>query len=358
MPDSAVYPVLGTMTMGIQGQVKPDAAAEIIKSFCEAACAASPKGVMIDTARVYQASTPEGDTETILGHIFSANPALREKVHIATKVNHGMPPHRSLSKQSVIEQCNTCLSKLQLSCIDLLYLHSPDIKTDLEDTLSGIDELHKQGKIKEFGLSNYPAWAVVDIWHRCKARGIVLPTVYQGMYNAITRDMERELVPVARQFGLRLMMYNPLAGGLLSGRYTSVDDVANASEGRFSKEFGAGKMYQDRYSKEAILEGLNALKAACDAEGILLPDAALRWTLHHSLLHSGDGVIFGVSKVSQLSSNLAAWSAGPLPSSVVEACEAAWEAARPACEPYFRGFGAKAGGIELFLELLSKRSKL
>merc|ERR1740120_329940 len=106
-----------------------------------------------------------------------------------------MGPHFNLSKQSVMEQCNTSLQKLGVESIDLFYLHSPDIETDLDDTLAGIDELHKQGKIKEFGLSNYPAWAVVDIWYRCKARGMVVPTVYQGMYNAITLDMEREIVP-------------------------------------------------------------------------------------------------------------------------------------------------------------------
>merc|ERR1711953_932465 len=102
--------------------------------------------------------------------------------------------------------------------------------------------------------------------------GMVLPTVYQGMYNVITRDMEREIVPVAREFGLRLYMYNPLAGGLLSGRYKTVEDLATATQGRFSEEFdrafgsqvkaGTG-LYRSRYSKTAIFEGLDVLRKAC-----------------------------------------------------------------------------------------------
>merc|ERR1712048_637400 len=202
--------------------------------------------------------------------------------------------------------------------------------------------LHKEGKIKEFGLSNYPAWAVVDIWYRCKARGMVLPTVYQGMYNVITRDMESEIVPVARQFGLRLYMYNPLAGGLLSGRYKTVEDLATATEGRFSEQFdkafgsqvkaGTG-LYRSRYSKSPIFEGLDVLRKACApagdentgseapkmvedrtevvngykvhlqvtesgprAQGVEMSNVALRWLLHHSQRASGDGIIIGVSR--------------------------------------------------------------
>merc|ERR1719221_260889 len=192
------------------------------------------EGTLIDTARIYQYATPDGDTETVLGKIFAANPEVRPAIRIATKANPLVKPHMSLSKKSVVEQCEVSLQKLGLDYVDLFYLHSPDIKTDLEDTLSGVDELHKEGKIKEFGLSNYPAWAVVDIWHRCKNKGMVLPTVYQGMYNVITRDFESEIVPVAREFGLRLYMYNPLAAGVLTGRYTTIDDLASASEGRFS----------------------------------------------------------------------------------------------------------------------------
>eukprot|EP00401_Gymnodinium_catenatum_P041619 CAMPEP_0117473258 /NCGR_PEP_ID=MMETSP0784-20121206/8680_1 /TAXON_ID=39447 /ORGANISM="" /LENGTH=408 /DNA_ID=CAMNT_0005267455 /DNA_START=104 /DNA_END=1330 /DNA_ORIENTATION=- len=391
------------MTFGAEGQVKPDVAGIILRSFVGAGCTKTSAGSLIDTARIYQQATPDGDTESTLGAIFGTFPSLERRTSVATKVNPNMAPHYSLSKQSVIDSCETSLSKLGLDCIDLFYLHAPDINTDLDDTLAGVKQLHEEGKIKEFGLSNYPAWAVVDIWHRCKARGMVVPTVYQGMYNVITRDMERDIVPVAREFGLRLYMYNPLAGGLLSGRYATMEDLSSATDGRFSAEFdsafgtnlkaGTG-IYRKRYSKQPFFDAVQTLRDACaraadgpptgagaaepvaNAEGtetctfvdgirvrvqveekppqprcVDMASVALRWLIHHSHLGPGDGVILGVSKREHLVANLAAWQAGPLPSHILDACDAAWEAARPVCEPYFRGYGAMPGGIEKFVAL-------
>mmetsp|Transcript_90099 Transcript_90099/g.160459 ORF Transcript_90099/g.160459 Transcript_90099/m.160459 type:complete len:420 (+) Transcript_90099:33-1292(+) len=402
--EAKVVPVLGTMTFGAQGQIKPDTVAEVLRAYIGTGFTKTGAGALIDTARIYQAATPDGDTEATLGQVFDTFPSLLSRVSIATKANPAMAPHHSLSKESVIEQCNTSLEKLGVDCIDLFYLHTPDIKTDVTDTLDGINELHKTGKIKEFGLSNYPAWAVVDIWHKCKNRDMVLPTVYQGCYNVITRDMEREIVPVAREFGLRLYMYNPLGGGLLSGKYSKLDDLTGASVGRFSAEFDkafggslkAGTvLYRQRYGKQAIMEGLDILAKACapkDAgekappqekiiqdtvstvdgkkvrvivsessgkaeKGLDMTNVALRWLIHHSRLDAahGDGIILGVSKGSHLVANLSAWQAGPLSEDLVEACDAAWQAARPACESYFRGYGNQPGGIEGFLAMKRKR---
>mmetsp|Transcript_119911 Transcript_119911/g.311153 ORF Transcript_119911/g.311153 Transcript_119911/m.311153 type:complete len:454 (-) Transcript_119911:4-1365(-) len=416
-----VYPILGTMTFGAEGQVKPQEASVIIRSFVGSDCAKVPglEGrVMVDTARVYQQATPDGDTESTLGEIFSMFPSLERRSSIATKASSGVAPLFSLSRQSVIDQCNLSLEKLGIDCVDLFYLHWPDVKTHIDETLAGVKHLHSEGKICEFGLSNFPAWAVVDIWYRCKAQGMVLPTVYQGMYNVITRSIEPEIVPVARQFGLRLYMYNPLAGGLLSGRYSTMEDIAAATQGRFSSEFDnafGGRMkagtevYRARYSKQPLFDALRILHEAIDAansadDSVAAADAdasavaakvveeaagtvvqemshtvngvrfqvrveettvasragdkawnmanvALRWLIHHSLLTKGDGIILGVSRKEHLVANLAAWQGGPLPETLVDACERAWEAARPACEAYFRGFGAKPGGIEEFLRV-------
>jgi aflatoxin B1 aldehyde reductase len=342
-------------------------------------------------------SAADGDTESTLGQIFDMFPSLGRSLHIASKASPRVGPHFSLSKQSVIDQCDTSLEKLGVDCIELFYLHSPDIKTDLSDTLDGVEELHKAGKIEEFGLSNYPAWAVVDIWHRCKARGMVLPTVYQGRYNALSRDLEREIVPVAREFGLRLHIYNPLAGGLLSGRYSCLEDVLSARNGRFSEEFDsafgsdskAGTVtYRSRYAKAGVFDGLDIMRKACapaggDAEmaeptlvedttsvvdgrqvrlivtesaekrqtGLDMGNIALRWLIHHSCLARGDSIILGVSKNTHLVANLAAWQGGPLDAPLVEACEAAWQVARSACEPYFDGYGEAPGSSDAFLKL-------
>eukprot|EP00445_Apocalathium_hangoei_P025403 CAMPEP_0203932824 /NCGR_PEP_ID=MMETSP0359-20131031/71115_1 /ASSEMBLY_ACC=CAM_ASM_000338 /TAXON_ID=268821 /ORGANISM="Scrippsiella Hangoei, Strain SHTV-5" /LENGTH=422 /DNA_ID=CAMNT_0050862307 /DNA_START=106 /DNA_END=1374 /DNA_ORIENTATION=+ len=397
------------MTFGAEGQVRSEEAAVLLRSFVGAGCAKVPSlegAVMVDTARVYQQATPDGDTETTLGQIFSMFPSLEARTSLATKASPGIAPHFSLSRQSVVEQCNTSLEKLGADSVDLFYLHWPDAKTDIGETLEGVRQLHAEGKIREFGLSNYPAWLVVDIWHRCKAHGMVLPTVYQGMYNVITRSMEPEIVPVAREFGLRLYMYNPLAGGLLSGRYEKMEDLASATEGRFSAQFDnafgnkmkAGtEVYRGRYSKEPIFEALQVLRRAIDAvdapsaasdapasepvvqemnsvvngvtykvrveethiqrrvKVLTMSNVALRWLIHHSLLSKGDGIILGVSKQEHLTANLAAWQGGPLPAAIAEACEAAWELASPACEAYFRGLGAKPGGVERFLALKAER---
>lgn len=340
----------------------------------------------MDTAGFY----PQ-DTETTLGEIFDMFPSLGRSSCVATKASAEVKPHFSLSRQSVVEQCNQSLERLGLDCIDLFYLQAADINTDINDTLDGIAELHQAEKITEFGLSNYPAWAVVDIWHRCKSRGMIMPTVYQGMYNILTRDLEREIIPVLREFGLRLYVYNPLAGGLLSGRYSSLEAVTSATEGRFSEEFdtayGGGVkagtvVYRNRYAKPQICEGLDVLRKACAPADVVeepkvvedttkivdgrkvrlvvsesaarpkvleMANIALRWLIHHSCLAKGDGVILGVSKNAHLTANLGAWQGGALDDVLLEACNEAWERARPACQSYFQGYMSKRGP-DLYLE--------
>merc|ERR1712176_1532465 len=209
---------------------------------------------------------------------------------------------------------------------------------------------------------------------------------------------EREVVPVVRQLGMRLYVYSPLAAGVLSGRYHTVDDLTNATQGRFSPECdrapgwpGDGS-HLTRYSHKQIFEGVDILRRACEpvadpdqgypkagevidevriVDGVRvhlqvqetrekpkcaeMANIALRWLIHHSHLTSGDGIIFGVSKNEHLVANLGAWLSGPLPAEFLDACEAAWNATRPVCESYFHGYGAKPGGIETFLDVRRKR---
>ena len=108
------------------------------------------------------------ETEVTLGTILADHPELRENLSIHSKANAGQKPHCCLSTESVLYQCRESLKRLQVASLDIYYLHSPDFKTDVDQALAAIDELHKAGEIKEFGLSNYPAWKVTDIYHRCK----------------------------------------------------------------------------------------------------------------------------------------------------------------------------------------------
>jgi aflatoxin B1 aldehyde reductase len=194
-----------------------------------------------------------------------------------------------------------------------------------------MDKLHKDGKFVQLGLSNFTAAEVAEIVMMCKCNGWVRPTVYQAIYNAITRGIEPELIPVCRRFGLDVIIYNPIAGGLLSGKIKSKDIVPEA--GRFSDTSFLGKSYRERYYKDSTFRALQTIERAIEkhsAEGLTLIETALRWLVHHSALQmlpdkgGEDGVIIGISTFDQLDGNLDALEKGPLPEDVLQALNEAW----------------------------------
>jgi len=321
--------VLGTMNMA--RQVDKDGSIEQIKAFIEALGEKSAsKKVELDTALMYPARETEGLTEQLLKEILKENPEWKQ-LYLATKANPW--GDHSLSSKEVHSQANESLQNLGLDCVDLFYLHAPDLNTPIEETLQAVNELYTQGKIKEFGLSNYASWQVAEICGICDKNGWIKPTVYQGMYNAITRNVEAELFPCLRRFGLRFYAYNATAGGLLCGKYNSVSDVPK--EGRFA----LSEHYRDRFWSEANFEALALLRKACEAANIAMPDAANRWLANHSALDAtlGDAVIVGASKTSHVRANTAACrTIEPLPQTVLDAFDNAWQVARPHCIKYFR----------------------
>ena len=113
----------------------------------------------------------------------------------------------------------TNLKRLNVDSVKLFYLHAPDTETPLVETLQEVQKLHNEGKFEQLGLSNFSAWETAHVWHLCDKLGVVKPTVYQGMYNGITRQVEQELFPCLRRLGIRFLAYNPLAGGLLTGKH-------------------------------------------------------------------------------------------------------------------------------------------
>lgn len=156
------------------------------------------------------------------------------------------------------------------------------------------------------------------------------------MYNYITREVEKELFPALRLCGMRFYAYNPLAGGILTGRYTYED---NPNSGRFSGKTVWGNRYRERYWKKSVFDELGHVKAACDAHSLDLTYAALSWLMFHSGLRgdSGDGIIIGGSTVEQIQKNAEVCkTAQPLPDDVVQVINNAWEVARPDCPQYFR----------------------
>lgn len=193
------------------------------------------------------------------------------------------------------------------------------------------------------GVSNYTAFELAEVVMLCKANGWVRPTIYQGMYNAITRGIEPELLPACRRYGLDVVVYNPIAGGLFSGKIKSKDMVPN--EGRFSDTHGTGRNYRGRYFKDSTFEALRVVEdvvAKHEKDGLNMIETALRWVRHHSALKvgesgsgSGDGIIIGISGLEQLESNLNNLEKGPLPDDVVAALDKAWMIAKADAPNYW-----------------------
>ncbi|OAA63021.1 Aldo/keto reductase [Cordyceps fumosorosea ARSEF 2679] len=285
----------------------------------------------IDTARIYV----DGQQEA-----FTRAAGWKDRgFTLATKVEYPQTPGANNAK-AVVESVEKSLKELGTDCVDILYLHCPDRGTPFAETLEAINELHRAGKFVRLGLSNFAAHEVAEVVLTCKYNGWVRPTVYQAMYNCITRHVERELFVACRRYGLDIVVYNPLAGGLFSGKVRSRDAVPES--GRFSDEAGAlGGRYRARYFKDGVFRALQLAEAAADAHGLTLIETALRWTVHHSALRvvggGNDGVIVGVSSVEQLESNLADLEKGPLPEEVVRALDEAWEAAQQDAAPYWHG---------------------
>ncbi len=308
--------ILGTMTFG--DQVDQSNAQAILDLYVDSG------SYELDTAYQYC----EGRTETMLGALLPGEK--REKFFIASKVHpwndHGLQP------EQVKTQLTEILRRLGSSYLDLLYLHSPDLDTPIEQTLLACFELYQQGKFKTFGLSNFAAWQVAEVVELCRRNGWMEPQVYQGMYNALTRDVERELFPCLRNYGMRFYAYNPLAGGLLTGKYKSFEQLPD--RGRFVDRSG----YQPRYWKKEYFGVLQQLDEACAESGLSQTQAAMGWLQQHSKMQaeSGDGIILGVSKIEHLSTNLIACAQAPLDASLLEVYDRGWDLIRPNCFRYFR----------------------
>ncbi|KAF6816631.1 aflatoxin b1 aldehyde reductase member 2 [Colletotrichum sojae] len=270
----------------------------------------------VDTARVYVGRQQEA---------FTREAKWKERgLTLATKVQYPSTPGDHAG-QKVIESVELSLKELGTDSVDILYLHAADRATPFAETLEALDKLHKQGKFVKLGLSNFTAFEVAEVVLTCKYNGWVRPTVYQGMYNVITRSIDAELIPACRRYGLDIVVYNPIAGGLFSGKIKSKDIVP--TEGRFSDAHGTGGNYRKRYFRESTFKALQTIEAAVEKHGLSIIETALRWTVHHSQLKikdGNDGILIGISSVEQLEDNLNHLEKGPLPDEVVQALDEAW----------------------------------
>ena len=258
----------------------------------------------LDTARAYAG----GDTEKIMGRVLASDPDLAARVSVATKANPwpggnmtSSAGEGGLAPDELRAQVEASRAALAPASVDLLYLHAPDAATPIEDTLAELVRLRDEGAFRRLGLSNFSAWETVRIHRACLDAGLPAPDTYQGMYNCVTRAVEPELIPALRQLGMRFLAFNPLAGGVLTGKHAGrladPDGASATGRGRFTEN----AMYQDRFWREAYFDAIDTIAAACEAAGggLTPTSAALRWLYSHSALDGveGVGVILGASSV-------------------------------------------------------------
>jgi aryl-alcohol dehydrogenase-like predicted oxidoreductase len=305
---------LGTMTFGAQAD---EAAARSMVDLC------LERGVnFIDTANVYNA----GKTEEILGRILAGR---RDRFVIASKVgikNDQLPAEAGLSRAAILTGIENSLRRLNTDHLDLYYLHQPDYSVPLEETLGVIDELIRAGKVRFVGASNYASWQLCRMLWLAEKSGWQPVHAVQPMYNLLARGIEQELLPMCREFGVAVVPYNPLAGGLLTGKQQSAAPLAGT-------RFDLLPFYRDRYWHEANFTAVERLKEIAQRSGRTPTRLAIGWLLQQSSVTS---LILGASRIEQLQENLAALNDPPLNAEFLAACDEVWRNLRGVTPIYNR----------------------
>ena len=255
--------------------------------------------VHIDTANAYG----DGISEKIVG---AAVRATRDKVVIATKCGFGRVGGKleGLSRARLREAADASLTRLGSDWIDLYYLHVPDHDTPIDDTLDGVAELLEAKKIRAWGVSNYAAWQVVEMMQKADARKMPRPVIAQQLYNVLLRQLDVEYFGFARRYELHTTVYNPLAGGLLSGKHAR--DGSTQGGSRFDKN----RLYQGRYFTDAMFDRVEALANLARAEGMSLLDLSYAWL---SGAPGVDSILLGPASVKQLEEGVSACARGLSP---------------------------------------------
>ena len=181
-----------------------------------------------------------GVAETMLGEAIKGR---RDKLVIASKVRFKVgdePDQQGLTRGAILRAIDESLRRLQTDYLDIYYLHAPDHATPIEESLETMNSLVKQGKVRYLASSNYASWEVVEMLWLAKERGWAAPYISQPMYNLLARGIEQEYLAMCKQFGVSTIVYNPLAGGLLTGKHRQETITPGT-------RFDNNKLYQDRY---------------------------------------------------------------------------------------------------------------
>lgn len=286
---------LGTMTFGGQGEmwdlignVQQQDANTLVGKALDA-------GInFIDTADIYS----EGRSEEILGQALKDLKVARDSVVIATKAfgptgSTGINA-RGSSRYHIMDAVKASLKRLQLDHIDLYQLHGFDPATPLEESLSALDNLVSQGLVRYIGVSNWSAWQIVKAQGIANARQLAPITSLQAYYTIAGRDLEREIGPMLQSEKIGLMVWSPLAGGLLSGKYKQRQQEGDSRRSSF--DFPP-------VDHERADDCIDAMEKIAEHHQCSIAQVALAWLLHQSVVTS---VIIGAKRLDQLEDNIAA----------------------------------------------------
>jgi aryl-alcohol dehydrogenase-like predicted oxidoreductase len=276
-----------------------------------------------DTANMYNL----GKAETILGKALEGR---RQKIILATKVRYKMgeaADESGLSRAAIHKAINASLKRLGTDYVDLYYLHWPDYEVPIEETLAAMDELVRAGKVRYPAISNYAAWQVCEILWVAERKGFKPPRISQPMYNLLARGIEEEYLPFCKKFGIAVIPYNPLAGGLLTGKHSRAKGPLEGT--RFDKN----QLYLGRYWHADYFDAVEELRSiARDAEKTLV-ELSLQWLLGRAQV---DSIILGASRMEQLEENLKACEGSALDPATLERCDAVWMRLRGVTPKYNR----------------------
>jgi len=289
---------LGTMTFGGRGEMwskigplQQDDADRLVGRALDA-------GInFIDTADVYS----EGMSEEITGQALRNLKVPRENVVVATKVfgetGTRAANSRGMSRLHIMEGVKASLKRLQLEHIDLYQIHGFDPATPIEEMMRAMDTLVQHGHVRYVGVSNWAAWQIAKAQGIAERLGTARIQSLQAHYTVAARDLERELVPMMDSEGVGLMVWSPLAGGFLSGKY---DRATNASS-----EAGSRRVAFDfpPVNRERAFDCIDVMRGIAEARGASVAQVALAWLLHQPVVSS---VIIGAKRIEQLEDNLAA----------------------------------------------------
>lgn len=251
----------GTMTFGKEAD--PQASAAIYRRCREA-------GInFFDCANVYA----NGESERILGGLIAGE---RDRLVLASKVGGAMgegPNRVGLSRRNILYECEQSLRRLDTEWIDIYFAHRFDPQVPMEEVLHAFDTLRTQGKIRYFGVSNWAAWQIAKALGVSALKGLAAPSVMQPMYNLVKRQAEVELFPLALDAGIGVVVYNPLAAGILTGKY----GAGASGPGRLAES----AMYRKRYQEQWMFAAAQDLQALAAEAGISPVSLAVAWAARH-----------------------------------------------------------------------------